>query len=91
MDCDICLTESFQADRYPRERGYRPLNSRRWRGASRRPNGRELNERPVSGAAPANRAFKLSVACSRRTRTCARDQAPQLNSRPLGGQRHEQM
>jgi len=23
------LTESFQADRYPRERGYRPLNSHR--------------------------------------------------------------
>ena len=44
-----------------------PLNSDRWRGASRRPNGRELNVRPVSGAAPANRALKLTDAGYSRT------------------------
>ena len=48
--------------------GFGPLNSDRWRGASRRPNGRELNVRPVSGAAPANRAFKLTDAGYSRTR-----------------------
>ena len=37
----------------------------------------------MSGAAPANRSFKLTVACSRRTQACAGDQAPQLNSRPV--------
>ena len=35
------------------------------------------------GAAPANRSFKLTVGCSRRTQACAGDQAPQLNSRPV--------
>ena len=29
MNCNLCLTKSFQADRDPRERGSRPLNSRR--------------------------------------------------------------
>ena len=38
-----------------------------WRGASRRPNGTGVNVCPVSGAAPANRSFKLTDACSSRT------------------------
>jgi hypothetical protein len=54
-------------DRNPRERGFRPVNSDRWRGASRRPNGTGVIVCPVSGAAPANRSFKLTDACSRRT------------------------
>jgi len=29
LNFDICLTKSFQADRDPRERGPRPLNSHR--------------------------------------------------------------
>jgi hypothetical protein len=29
LNSDICLTKSFQADRDPRERGPRPLNSYR--------------------------------------------------------------
>ena len=45
-----CLTESFQADRNPRERGSRPLNSSRWRGASRPANGPGVDVRPVAGA-----------------------------------------
>ena len=48
-------------------RGFRPLISIRWRGASRRPNGTGVNVCPVSGAAPANRSFKLTDACSSRT------------------------
>jgi hypothetical protein len=59
-------------------REFGPLNSGRWRGASRRPNGRELNERPVSGAAPANRAFKLTDAGYSRTR-----RAPEILRRSL--------
>ena len=44
-------------------RGSRPLISNRWRGASRRPlTGRELDVRPVSGAAPANRSFNRTIA-----------------------------
>ena len=58
---------AIPADRNPRERGLRPLNSNRWRGASRRPNGEGVHECPVSGAAPANRSFKLTDACSSRT------------------------
>jgi len=46
MNCDICLTKSFQADRDPRERGPSPLNSHRWRGASRRPNGQGVKCTP---------------------------------------------
>jgi len=42
-----CLTESFQADQNPRERGSRPLNSSRWRGASRRPNGTGVTPVPL--------------------------------------------
>jgi len=34
------------ADRNPRERGFRPLNNHRWRGASRRPNGTGVNCMP---------------------------------------------
>ena len=46
------------ADRENRAlRGSRPLNSYRWRGASRRPNGEGVHACPVSGAAPANRSF----------------------------------
>jgi len=59
---------SFQADHDPRERGPRPLNSNRWRGASRRPNGTGVIACPVSGAAPANRSFKLTYAGYSRTR-----------------------
>jgi len=55
------------ADRNPRERGFRPLNNNRWRGASRRPNGTGVMHALLSGAAPANRSFKLTDACSRRT------------------------
>jgi hypothetical protein len=54
------------------------LSNCSWRGASRRPNGRELNERPVSGAAPANRAFKLTDAGYSRTR-----RAPDILRRSL--------
>jgi len=70
------LTWSFQADRDPRERGSRPLNSSRWRGASRRPNGTGVNECPVSGAAPANRSFKLTYAGYSRTRRAPDSLAP---------------
>ena len=49
-----------------------------WRGAARRPNGRELNERPVSGAAPANRAFKQTDAGYSRAR-----RAPDILRRSL--------
>ena len=48
-------------------RGLGPVNSNRWRGASRRPNGEGVHACPVSGAAPANRSFKLTDACSSRT------------------------
>ena len=58
--------------------GFGPLNSDRWRGATRRPNGRELNVRPVSGAAPANRAFKQTDAGYSRTR-----RAPDILRRSL--------
>lgn len=30
LKCETCLTKSFQADRDPRSRGYRPLDSRRY-------------------------------------------------------------
>ena len=55
------------ADRDPRERGSRPLNTDRWAGASRRPNGTGVMHALLPGATPANRSFKLTVACSRRT------------------------
>jgi hypothetical protein len=48
-------------------RGFRPLNSNRWRGASRRPNGTGVVHARLPGAAPANRSFKLTDACSSRT------------------------
>jgi len=59
--------QPFQADRGPRERGHRSLNTDRWRGASRRPNGTGVMHARLSGAAPANRSFKLTDACSSRT------------------------
>ena len=54
-------------DRNPRERGLRPLNANRWAGASRRPNGTGVMHALLSGAAPPNRSFKLTDACSSRT------------------------
>ena len=42
--------------------GFGPLNSERWRGASRRPNGTGVMHALLPGAAPANRAFKLTDA-----------------------------
>ena len=44
------------------------MSNQRWRGASRRPNGTGVNVCPVSGAAPANRSFKLTYAGYSRTR-----------------------
>ena len=61
------LTAVFQGTATRALRGSRPLNTDRWRGASRRPNGEGVHVCPVSGAAPANRSFKLTDACSRRT------------------------
>ena len=54
------------------------IANKSWRGAARRPNGRELNERPVSGAAPANRAFKQTDAGYSRAR-----RAPDILRRSL--------
>ena len=71
MNCDICLTKSFQADRDPRERGPRPLNSHRWAGASRRPNGTGVMHALLSGAAPANRSFNRTIAGYSRTQSSA--------------------
>mgnify|MGYP001816222042 CR=1 FL=1 len=48
-------------------RGSGPVNSSRWRGASRRPNGTGVMHARLPGAAPANRSFKLTDACSSRT------------------------
>jgi len=55
------------ADPDPRERGSGPLNSDRWGGASRRPNGTGVMHALLFGAAPPNRSFKLTDACSSRT------------------------
>jgi len=70
------LNRLIAADRDPRERGPRPLNSDRWGGASRRPNGTGVNVCPVSGAAPANRSFKLTCAGYSRTRRASDSLAP---------------
>ena len=64
----------FQRTRTPPGSG--PLNSNRWRGASRRPNGTEVNVCPVSGAAPANRSFKLTYAGYSRRRRAPDSLAP---------------
>ena len=54
-----CPKKSFQADRYPRERGPRPLNSSRWRGAARHANDTgSCRTSCVRRAAPANRSFE---------------------------------
>jgi len=58
---------AIPGDRDPRGRGSRPLNSNRWAGASRRPNGTGVMHALLFGAAPPNRSFKLTDACSRRT------------------------
>ena len=44
------LTRLFQGTKTRAVRGFRPLNSNRWRGASRRANGPGVIARPVSGA-----------------------------------------
>jgi len=73
---NTCLTESFHGTPIRALRGSGPVNSSRWRGASRRPNGTGVNECPVSGAAPANRSFKLTYAGYSRTRRAPDSLAP---------------
>jgi len=64
---NACPNKSFHGTPTRALRGSGPVNSNRWAGASRRPNGTGVMHALLFGAAPPNRSFKLTDACSRRT------------------------
>ena len=74
------LTELFQGTKTRALRGFCPLNSHRWRGASRRPNGTGVNCTPGVRRGAGQPVVQADGRMLASHAACAGDQAPQLNS-----------